>query len=234
MSCKHYQRLMHLNRAGELSQEEAEDLRQHVRLCERCALELQRLERADQFFDHLSEYSPVPSHPGKLTADILHRIKAEPVQPNSRQTLDLILDFFLLPAVRYASVAVVLLVTGTFMVQLTTTLDRISELEQRMASPGRIGASEATYTIQSKTLQEVAASERGKSFQNNIPLTVTNNHIAISAKDVDTFLAGHVLDNLPAFVGTTALGIDKETFDKIVNEVKATAELTFRFRREGA
>jgi hypothetical protein len=122
----------------------------------------------------------------------------------------------------------------TFMTQLLTMLNGISDLEQRMASPIRNEATEATYTMQSTTLRDVTRSETGKPLQNGVSLTVTNDRIDVPVKDADTFLSGSNLRNLPAILGTAALQIDKKTVEKIVNEVKATAELTFRVRHEGA
>ncbi len=234
MSCKRYQRLLHLNRSGEISAQEADELRQHVRLCERCALEFQRIERADGFIDCLGAFVPSPGNPEKLTADILRRVRAESAAPRQLDAFDRVLDFFLIPSVRYSAVALVLLLTLTFMTQLLMVMNDISHLEQRMASPIRNEAARAIYTMQSKTLQEVAKSETGKSLQENVSLTVTNDRIDVPVKDVDMFLSGNTLRGLPAFLGTAALRIDKKTLEKIVNEVKATAELTFRVRHEGA
>jgi hypothetical protein len=234
MSCERYQRLLHLNRSGEISAQEADELRQHLRLCERCALELQRIDRADGFIDRLGAFSPTPKNPEKLTADILRRVRVESTVPRPSNAVDRVLDFFLIPSVRYSTVAIVLLVTLTFMTQLVTMLNDISDLEQHMASPIRNDATEATYTMQSKTLQGVAKSETGKSLQENVSLTVTNGRIDVPVKDVDTFLSRSNLRNLPVILGTAALQIDKKTLEKIVNEVKATAELTFRVRHEGA
>ena len=233
MSCGQYQRLLHLNRSGEISRHEAEKLRQHLRSCEKCSLELQRIERADGFIDRLGAFSPTPKNLEKLTADILRRVRAESTAPTSLSPLDRFLDSFLIPSVRYATVTIVLLVTMTFMTQLLVMMNNISNLEQRMASPTRHDATEASYTIQSKTLQEVAKSERGKSLKENVSLTVTNDRIDVPAKEVDAFLSEYDLRNLPATLGASALGIDKKTLDKIVNEVKATAELTFSVRHEG-
>ena len=234
MSCERYQKLLHLNRSGELSHHEADELRQHVRLCERCALELQRIERADGFIDRLGAFSRAHSNPEKLTADILRRVRAESTTARPFGFLDRLLEFFLIPSVRYSTMAIILIVTVTFMAQLLMVMDDITGLEQRMASSGRNRAAEATYTVQSKTLQDVATSERGTPLKDNVSLTVTNDKINVRAQDVDTFLSGHDLKSLPTILGATALHIDKKTLDKIVNEVKATAELTFRKRHEGA
>ncbi len=234
MSCERYRRLLHLNRSGEISKQEADELRQHVRLCERCAIELQRIERTDGFIDRLGTYSPAPANAEKLTSEILRRVRAEASAPRALTTVDRLLDFFLLPSVRYSTVAIVLFISATFMTQLLTMLNDISDLEQRMISPMRNEAAEATYTMQSKTLQEAAQSETGKPLRENVSVAVANDRIDVPVKDVDTFLSGNNLRSLPAILGTAALQIDKKTFDKIVNEVKATAELTFRIRHEGA
>lgn len=234
MSCKRYQQLLHLNRSGEISHQEADELRQHVRLCERCALELQRIERADGFIDRLGAFSPARTNPEQLTADILRRVRAESSIARSLGSMDRLLDFFLIPSVRYATVAVVLIITVTFMTQLLTVMNDITSLERRMASPGRNDATVATYTMQSKTLQEVATSERAKPLKDNVSVTVTNGRIDVAAKDVDTFLSDGNLRNLPVILGMATLRIDKKTFEKIMNEVRATAELTFRVRHEGA
>ena len=234
MSCERYQKLLHLNRSGEISHQEADELRQHVRLCERCALELQRIERADGFIDRLSAFSPAPRNPEKLTADILRHVRAESTMPRPSNALDRVLDFFLIPSVRYSTVAIVLLVTLTFMTQVLLMLNGISDLEGRMASPIRKEATEATYTMKSTTLRDVTRSETGKPLQNGVSLTVTNNRIDVPVEDVDRFLSGNNLRDLPSILGSATLRIDKKTLDKIVNEVKATAELTFRVRHEGA
>jgi hypothetical protein len=234
MSCERYQRLLHLNRSGEISSHEADELRQHLRLCEKCSLELQRIERAGGFIDRLGAFAPTPKNPEKLTADILRRVRAESAAPRTSNPLDRFLDFFLLPSVRYSTVAIISLIVVTSTTQLVMMLNDISDLEQRMASPVRHDATEATYTMQSKTLQEVATSERGKSIKENISLTVTNERIDVSAKDVDAFLSDPGLKNLPTVVGASVLGIDRKTLEKIVNEIKATAERSFRLDGKGA
>jgi anti-sigma factor RsiW len=233
MSCERYQKLLHLNRSGEISHQEADELRQHVRLCERCALELQRIERADKFIDRLNAYSPGPANPQKLTSEILRRVRAEALVPTPRALFDRFLDVLLIPSVRYATAAIVLSVTLTFTTQLVSMLSDVADLEARMASPLKEEAAEATYTMQSKTLAETAKSETGKPLRDNGSVTVTNDRIDVPVKDVETFLYGKSVESLPSILGSAALHIDRKTLDKIVNEIKATAELTFRTKHEG-
>jgi len=234
MSCKRYQQMLHLNRSGEISAQEADELRQHLRLCERCALELQRIERADEFVDRFSAFSPAPRNAEKLTADLLRRIRAESAKPRPASGLDRVLDLFLMPSVRYSAVATILFITMICMTQLVMMLNDISDLEQRMASPVRKDAAEATYTVRSKTLHAVATSERGRPLRENLSVAVTKDGIDIPATHADTFLSDYTLKNLPAILETGVMGIDKKTLEVILNEVKATAELTFHVRQEGA
>jgi hypothetical protein len=147
---------------------------------------------------------------------------------------DRVLDFFLIPSVRYSTLAIVLLVTLTFMTQLLSLLNDVSSLEARMASRNGNETTEATYTLESKTLEETAKSETGKPLRESVSVAVTNDRIDVPVKAVDAFLSGNDVRNLPAMLGTAILQIDRKTLEKIVNEVKATAELTFRVRHEGA
>jgi hypothetical protein len=234
MTCEYYQRLLHLNRPGEISPQEADDLRKHLRLCERCTLELKRIERADGFIGHLAGMPLTPAHPEQLTADVLRRVRADSAISRPRNPVDRILDFFLIPVVRYSSVTLVFLIVGTLMAQLFTTMNSISNLEHRMAGPTRAHTTEATYSMRSKTLQDVASSQRAQSLRDNLALTVTNDRIDVSAKKVDSFLSGQNLNNLSAVLGSTMFGIDRNTVEKIVAEIKASAESTFRLRPEGA
>jgi hypothetical protein len=63
---------------------------------------------------------------------------------------------------------------------------------------------------------------------------VTNDRIDVSAKEVDAFLSDPGFKNLTTVVGASVLGIDKKTLERIVNEVKATAERSFRPDGKGA
>ena len=100
MNCERYQRLLHLNRLGEMSKQEADDLRQHLRQCEHCSLEWRRIQRAEEFLDPLRSFSPAPPNPGQLTADIMRRVREEVSGEPTRNIVDRILDFFLIPSVR--------------------------------------------------------------------------------------------------------------------------------------
>jgi anti-sigma factor RsiW len=234
MSCKRYQRLLHLNRSGEISQREADDLRQHLRLCEKCSLEFQRIQRADGFVGRLSSVSPSPVDPEKLTADILRRVRAEASSPRPLNPLDQVVEIFMRPVIRFATVVIVLVITTTFAVQLVGTVNDVYALERRMETSRRdIASSTSGYSVQSKTLQEVVKSERANTLTSNASFNVRDGRIQIPEKDVESLLSAYSLKNLSTLVGSAALHVDKKTLEKIVNEVKATAERSFRLGHEG-
>ena len=236
MNCEDYQRLLHLNRAGEISVEEAEELRRHLRLCEKCTLEYRRIQRADQFIDRISAFTPASINPGKLTADILRRVSEESAASHDIDLLSRMLDFFLQPSIRYATVAIILLIISTFMYQLMTTLSGVSAVEQQMAlvSNQTTVVPQTTYTAESKTLQEVSRSKDVKSLTETWPVTVRGDRVEVPAKALESIAPLYDLRNVSAAIGSSALHMDRITLERIINEVKATAELTLHLGREGA
>ena len=226
MSCEQYQRLLHLNRSGEISKQEADDLRQHLGLCEKCSLEFQRIQRADGFIDRLGSFSPTPTNAEKLTADILRRVREKASGDPARNIVDRILDFFLIPGVRYSAVVVISCVGTAFVLQSLILLDDISNLENRMVSLSgqRTGA---VYSARSETLREVAQSAKAQPLTGTLPFTATDGRIQVPARIVDLYLNNNTLRNLPVIIGTSAFRVDRKTLEKIVGEIRATVELTF-------
>jgi hypothetical protein len=209
-----------------MSKQEADDLRQHLRLCEHCSLEWRRIQRAEEFLDPLRSFSPAPSNPGQLTADIMRRVREEASGEPTRNIVDRILDFFLIPSVRYSAVVVISFVGTAFVLQPLILLDDISNLENRMVSLSgqRTGA---VYSARSETLREVAQSAKAQPLTATLPFTVTDGRIQVPAKIVDLYLNNNTLKNLPMIIGTSALRVDRKTLEKIVGEIRATVELTF-------
>ena len=236
MNCDDYQRLLHLNRSGELSAQEAEDLRSHLRLCEKCTLEYQRIQRADELLDPVAAVTPALNNPETLTANIMRGVRDASRSPERRGLLDPLLDFFLPPLVRYAAAVAVLLIVSTFLYQLMTTLNKVASVEQQMASVSgqRTAIPQPTYTAESKTLEELAKTKDVKAAAETLPVTVKGGQIEVSTRALESIVPIYDLRTVSAAVGSSALHIDKKTLEKIINEVKATAESTLRAGREGA
>jgi len=236
MSCKRFQRLLHLNQPGEISQQEAEELRQHLRRCEMCSLEYRRIQRADGFIDELRSFAPTPRDSNQLTAGILRRIRTESAPQYTIGLVDRILGAFLQPSVRFAALAVILILVSTFMIQLLGVLGSVSALEVKLASgpPASRVAAEPVYTAQSTTLQKSARPEDLQSLPGVIPVTVESGRFTIPAKDVESILSQYTIESVASMVGASALRVDRTTIEKIIHELRSTAALTFRGGREGA
>ena len=236
MNCDDYQRLLHLNRSGEISSHEADDLRDHLRLCEKCRIEYQRIQQADKLLNPLAAFTPAPKNPANLTADIMRRVREDVPSPSRSRLVDSILDFFLPPAIRYATAVVVLLIISTFLYQLVTTLNDVASVEQEMAtvSGQKAIAPQATYTAESKTLEKVAASRDVKAAAGTLPVTMNGGQIEVSARVLQSIAPIYDLRAVSTVIGSSALHLDRKTLEKIINEVKATAESTLRAGREGA
>ena len=226
MSCERYQQLLHLNRPGEISAVDADDLRQHLAHCESCSLEWRRVQRADKFLEPLRSFSPTPPGPEMLTADIMRRVRDTASTGSQRSIIDRILDIFLVPGVRYSAVAAISVVIMSLVAQSLFLLDDISSLENRMVSAS-IRRAAAVYTARSETLRRVAESEQAQPIVRNLPLTVNGGYIRAQGGRIDDFLSDGSLRKLPAIIGSSALRVDPKTLEKIIGEIRATLELTF-------
>ena len=226
MNCKRYQPLLHLNRPGEISEADAAELRQHLTHCESCSLEWQRINNADKLLDPLRTYSPASPDAERLTIDILRRVRTTTAVERSRSMVDRVLDLFLIPGIRYSAAAIILFVITAFAVQSWVLLDGISTLEEQLVSTPsqRTGA---VYAARSETLREVAHSAMGRPLAGDLPFKVTDGRILVPARVAEMYLHDNTLKNLPAFLGSSALRIDRRTLEKIIGEISATIELTF-------
>ena len=230
MSCTYFQQLLHLNRTGELSGKEAEELREHLRLCESCSLEFQRIQRADHFINRLTLFSPVPRNEEQLTAAIMQRVRRSAAPSVPAGLADRILDLFIKPPVRFAAAAVIVLILFTFGIQLYTTLNSIADLEFQMASVrGRASsAGEPTITAQSSTLQEVTRSKSGRSVADELSLTASDGRIEVPEKNVQSVLSMYNMGVVSATVDSSVLHLDRKTLEKIIIEIRSTAARTIR------
>lgn len=234
MKCRKYQRLLHLNRTGEISEREAEQLRQHLAVCKRCSLELQRIQQVETKIEQLRKAVPAISNPDKLATDIMRQVRADANESRSLNPLDWILDFFGRSAVRYAAVAVIVLVTASFLLQLLTTLEGVYTLEQRIASSDQSTAgSGPIYTVESKSLKEIANSKSVKPLIRDLPCSVSDGSVSVRAKDIESILSTYNLKDLSSLVGSSVLGVDRKTLSKIIDDITTKTEITAHFGREG-
>jgi anti-sigma factor RsiW len=227
MSCELYQGLLHLNRPDELSSSEVDELRAHLKTCERCAREVERIEHADAFLARLRTYSPAPADPERLTADILRRVRGELTPPHPSGALDRLFDFFLIPAVRFVSVTIILFIVATLGFQSLNLFRGISNLEHDMASSS--GRSPKTlYVARSETLEKAASAGIIGPIIHSGTLSFNNGRFQVAAEDAEMIVSSASFKGLPAILGSSILGIDRKTVDKISDEIRATVQLSPR------
>jgi hypothetical protein len=133
MNCKHYQKLLHLNRPGEIPPKQRRKLQRHLGRCTACSQEKIKIEKADEYIAAAREKKPELTDPGLVSAGILHAIRG--TQVTSRKNP---LDFLSLPKTRLALIGISAILIGVFFLQEFLVLYRVSQLEKMMAQqPGK-------------------------------------------------------------------------------------------------
>jgi len=85
MSCKHYQKLLHLNRPGEISPNQRRKLQRHLTRCATCSQEKTKIKKADDDIAAIREIKPELSDPGLLSAGILRSIRGTRFSPRKNR-----------------------------------------------------------------------------------------------------------------------------------------------------
>lgn len=229
MNCDRFQRLLHLNRPGELSAADADDLRRHLSGCPACLRDFKNIDHADRLVARARLFSPEPVYPDVLTAAVLRRVKTELSRDQSGSRFNRFLDFFLLPIARYGAVAMILAIVAILTAQSVSVLAKVAHVEAQAALPvTQKGLT--TYSARSQTLSSLASREELKPLATNLPIRVFNGRIEASARGLSGFLSPATLKNLTTLVGSSAFRLDPKQVETIVHEVRATAGRTFRSR----
>jgi hypothetical protein len=148
MKCTEARRLMHLNRPGELTEDESRELERHCAGCASCAAERENVRASERFLERLRAFTPAPGSPEALTSSIMVRIRTEPrAERQARQKdvgqagwlLDWILGWFYTPAFRYSSAIVIAVAVLAFVGEQLSIVNSVSNLESRLAGPQRSG-----------------------------------------------------------------------------------------------
>ena len=143
MSCKKYEKLLYLNRAGEPSGSEKKLLELHVRGCEACRDRYHSMRRSLVALKLLQEAVPKLDQPELLTKAILRQI-ARPNRSNQeyslRDRIDRLSGRIATPPIRWASALVIILLLGVLVMQQFQIIYRISRLEEKVASESQLAA----------------------------------------------------------------------------------------------
>jgi hypothetical protein len=163
MSCKRFQRYLHLYRPGEMSDRERQELETHLETCTRCGEEWRRIQAAESRIARMREEVLVPSDPPGLTERIMAGIEARPrrqVRPFMDSVAE-VLDRLFGPALPRRAAAVVCLgLLCSFLVQHALMLREVGGLERKMAR--------APYSTANMSLNYVIPLEKWEQLEDEL------------------------------------------------------------------
>ncbi len=140
MKCDRYEQLIHLNREGERSRVEEENLRRHLDTCASCRRELHRTEKIGVSYRKFRELAPELPDPNRIARRIRERIAEEERYHNRNpivEAFDFLARVSLVPSYRYVAALFLFVVLGLFFVESASLVIDVRRLEERM---GKFGA----------------------------------------------------------------------------------------------
>ena len=162
MSCKNYQKLLHLNRPGEISPGQRRKLERYLTRCAACSQEKIKIEKADDYIAAVRETKPELTEPGLLSAGILRTIRGTRFSPRKNP-----LDFLSLPKTRLALIGISAILIGVFFLQEFLVLYRVSQLEQKMSQqPGKQAGFHEVLTAKFSRGSVIRAFEKSEFLKN--------------------------------------------------------------------
>jgi hypothetical protein len=166
MGCENIQRLLHLNRPGELTARERQELESHLRSCPACAEEWQRIQQYEQQMSAARETPPVPADPQELTARVMSTIEEYP-RRRPRFSLGTVVEtwvrFLESATIRRTYAAVCLGLVVLFVIQHTLIARQVIDLERRMASGSPASTrSGLSYSIALDRIPQMGVTQPGE------------------------------------------------------------------------
>ena len=231
MNCNRYQRMLHLHRAGELTEREEAELHRHLRTCERCAIERERIERADAPVQRLRAFRPILRDPDRLAARVLAHIQ----EPTRERFVDRFLDAMLTPAARYASAVFVLAAVGSFLYQYYSTLDDVANLERRFEGRSQIQfAPGVAYSIDSNALRSLPDRRELQSIPLLKQYSESDDSFTITERKLRSLVPFADLLSPAATSLLRTSGLNEQQIDAVVGFLQKNATFSFTFLKEGA
>lgn len=159
MSCRNYQRLLNLNRPGELNAREQEELDAHLAVCSRCAEEWRRIQAIESRMKLLRQEVHVVTDPQGVMVRILDGIQARPrpTVPPMIETITATLSRLFEPALPRRAAAIVCLgMICVFLGQHLFMLSEVRGLEQKVTrAPHARAGFDTNYIISAELWQEL-------------------------------------------------------------------------------
>lgn len=232
MNCDRVRPMLFLYRFGELSQPQTKEVLAHLRACERCRLEKDRIDSTETIIQRVRSYTPEVDNPDHLTSTIVSKVRQLHSVARRAGIIDGLLDLFVLPRVRIVSATFVVLAIGTFLVQYFSFFADIHGMELSSERRNRTSStSEVTYAVETKRLQELTHSSDIQSLIPPGQYWVNDGQILVHESDVTSFLSSYALQSLTSTVASSVLHVDKKKLDKIIEGVVKEAKTITTFGR---
>ena len=227
MNCDGARSLLYLYRDGELSNRQADELLHHLHSCESCRLEKERIEEVESFARKLRSFKPGLRHPERLTSTIVAHIRGADSEQKPVSFFERVLDFVAQPQVRLASVAFILLLVGTFLVQFLTLFADIHQLELSATTQSRSSSTTGrSYVVEAKGVEQVTRTREFQSLVSTGDIMYRDGTVTVHQSDVTSFLSSASLRALSSTIASSFLHIDKKNLDEIVTQVTQNARPT--------
>jgi hypothetical protein len=219
MNCTTAQRLLDLYRPGERSEKETRALAEHIRICERCSREKERIEKAALLLKPLPSTNVRPPQPERLTRAILEGIRDADL-PVRHGPLDRIIESFFHPVVRNASLAFVTTAIAVFSFQWVTLMNDLRHLEelQHQGHDGFI-TREYVYSVHASALPGVASLLHSEPLLDVVRWRQNDGIIQLRQSEVNFLLSSENARSFERAVETATLHIGPHQLDEIVHDI---------------
>jgi hypothetical protein len=232
MSCEYYHRLLHLNRPGERTKLETDELAHHLRTCEQCAALEQQIAGTDEYVDRLKARQPVVPRPEILTEHIIASVT--PRSSVQGGVLDGIRDFLFMTSTRYAFAASVCLAVSVFMFQYSSLLNSVHLLEERIAEGRRAGpGATVTYTLDRESIRRTGALSLLQPILDPDDYSLENGDITVQKTVVDSYVTRIDTRRLQMLASAYGVSMPAQKMENIVHQLKAAAAVKLRLDVEG-
>lgn len=230
MSCKKYQKMLFLNRSGELSQSEILQLQHHLSTCTACAALQNKINHDAEMIKNIRQTKiSVPNAP-QMTDDILSLTNiqqfAGKAKNNSRT--DHLSSQFALPRLRIVLAVFVFLITVGFLAQEMVILGRISKLEKQLAdktaTPSRVVRESMDMNSFIKRLDHIATIKDDKMLIDKQALeTLLQSYRELKINN--KILLQYLQDHQTEFEGLNEKNVDLDEIRKMIQKDKRLRQL---------
>ncbi len=130
MNCRNFEKVLYLNKPGELDAREKKKLNKHLAECPVCKTLYEKTTNDKNLLFDLKKIKPQPENKKLLTSSIISNIEETEIKTRvSPDFIELFATWFYRPVVKYSFLLVLLIMTGSLLVQQIQTADSVSKLE---------------------------------------------------------------------------------------------------------